>query len=124
VVDPAEMDAGSPGDLGPVLVVETSAAAAGVETARMLAAPGSVVALVGRAPTGFSSAEILLHELTVLGVRAGTGQYARAVQLVADGSVTPAATITHRFDLADAAVAFAAVTDSEQHVMRAVLLAS
>lgn len=124
VVDPAEMDAGSPGDLGPVLVVETSAAAAGVETARMLAAPGSVVALVGRAPTGFSSAEILLHELTVLGVRAGTGQYARAVQLVADGSVTPAATITHRFDLADAADAFAAVTDSEQHVMRAVLLAS
>lgn len=113
-----------PGDRGPVLVVETSAAAAGIEVARTLATPGSVVALVGRAPTGFTSAEILLHELTVLGVRAGTGHYGRAIQMVADGSVAPLATITHRFDLADAAEAFDAVADPEQRVMRAVLHAS
>lgn len=109
---------------GPVLVVETSAAAAGIEVARGLAAPGSVVALVGRAPAEFTSAEILLKELTVLGVRAGTGQYPAAIALVASGAVTPTETITHRFPLEEAAAAFAAVTDPAERVMRAVLIAS
>ena len=122
-VDPGSAQAAGEDD-GPVLVVETSATAPGIDTARALSAPGSVIALVGRAPTGFDSAEILLKELTVLGVRAGTGHYPRAIELVAAGLVTPLETITHRFALSDAAEAFAAVTDPEQHVMRAVLRAS
>ncbi|MFB2584454.1 zinc-dependent alcohol dehydrogenase [Herbiconiux liukaitaii] len=109
---------------GPVLIVETSAAAAGIEVARGLAAPGSVIALVGRAPAEFTSAEILLKELTVLGVRAGSGQYPAAIALVASGAVTPTETITHRFPLDEAAAAFAAVTDPAERVMRAVLIAS
>lgn len=106
---------------GPVLVVETSAAAAGVQVARALAAPGSVVALVGRAPADFTSAEILLGELSILGIRAGVGQYPAAIALVASGVVTPEATITHEFALAAASEAFSTVVNPEQRVMRAVL---
>ncbi len=108
----------------PVLIVETSAATAGIDVARGLAAPGSVIALVGRAPTGFTSAEILLKELSVLGVRAGSGHYPAAIALVAAGVVTPTRTVTHRFGLESAADAFSAVTDPAHRVMRAVLLAS
>ena len=104
-----------------MLVVETSAAAAGVQVARELAAPGSVVALVGRAPADFTSAEILLGELSVLGVRAGVGQYPAAIALVASGVVTPETTITHQFALAAASEAFSTVVDPDQRVMRAVL---
>lgn len=106
---------------GPVLIVETSASAPGVALARSLAAPGSLVALVGRAPADFSSAEILLRELTVLGVRSGVDRYPESIALVAAGSVTPARVVTHEFGLADAAEAFDAVTDPSRRVMRAVL---
>jgi threonine dehydrogenase-like Zn-dependent dehydrogenase len=109
---------------GPVLIVETSASAPGIQVARYLATPGSVIGLVGRAPAEFTSAEILLKELSVLGVRAGVGQYPAAIELVASGRVTPLATVTHEFALSAASDAFAAVTDPSQRVMRAVLLST
>ncbi|MBU1587536.1 MAG: alcohol dehydrogenase catalytic domain-containing protein, partial [Actinobacteria bacterium] len=106
---------------GPVLVVETSAAAAGVQVARELARPGSVVAFVGRAPADFTTAEILLGELSLLGIRAGVGHYPAAIELVASGAVTPEAIITHEFALASASEAFTSVIDPARRVMRAVL---
>ncbi|WP_158507128.1 zinc-binding dehydrogenase [Subtercola sp. Z020] len=110
-------------DSAPVLIVETSATAPGVQLARTLATPGSTIGLVGRAPADFTSAEILLKELSVLGVRAGVGQYPAAIDLVARGLVTPLITVSHEFALDAASEAFAAVTDPAREVMRAVLLA-
>jgi threonine dehydrogenase-like Zn-dependent dehydrogenase len=107
---------------GPRLVVETSASAAGIELARQLATPGSVIAIVGRAPADIPTAEILRHELSVIGVKAGVGLYPAAIELVASGQVTPNATITHRFDIGAAGEAMDSVTDPAREVMRAVLL--
>jgi threonine dehydrogenase-like Zn-dependent dehydrogenase len=107
---------------GPLLIVETSASAPGIQVARDLATPGSVIGLVGRAPAEFTSAEILLKELSVLGIRAGVGHYPAAIELVASGKVTPLLTVTHRYPLDAASAAFAAVTDPSRQVMRAVLL--
>lgn len=106
---------------GPILVVETSASERGVGLARKLANPGSVIAVVGRAPAEFPTAEILLKELSVIGVRSGVGKYAEAIDLVASGRVRTGATVTHSFDLSDTATAMEWVTDPSREVMRAVL---
>jgi threonine dehydrogenase-like Zn-dependent dehydrogenase len=121
VADGTAIDAGT-GE--PVLIVETSASGAGIELARRIAVAGSVIALVGRAPAQFTSAEILLKELSILGVKSGVGQYAAALALVESGAVTPSITVTHEFGLAAASAAFEAVTDPAQRVMRAVLTVS
>jgi threonine dehydrogenase-like Zn-dependent dehydrogenase len=102
------------------LVVETSAAAPGTAAALRAAAPGAVVVILGRSTGGMSSAEILLRELTVVGLRGGSGFYAAAVQLVANGAVTPSAVISHIFDRNDVERAFAA-HDGDASPLRAVL---
>jgi threonine dehydrogenase-like Zn-dependent dehydrogenase len=113
-----------PANPGPLLVVETSASAAGIELARRLANPGSSVALIGRAPADFSTAQILSDELSVVGVKSGFGHYPDAIALVLSGQVTPSATVTHAFDIAAADTAMRWVTDPARQVMRAVLHAS
>ena len=104
-----------------VLVVETSAAPSGVELARGLASPGSVVALIGRAPADVPSAEILLRELSVAGVRSGSGCYERAIALVASGAVRPEQVVTHEFDVGDIAAGMALAADPASQVMRSVV---
>jgi threonine dehydrogenase-like Zn-dependent dehydrogenase len=104
---------------GAILVVEASASGPGIELARRLANPGSVVGIIGRAPADIPTSEILQKELSVIGVKSGFGQY--AIDLVASGAVNARATVTHSFDLIEAAHAFESVTDSSQSVMRAVL---
>lgn len=113
-----------PGSPGPLLVVETSASAAGIELARTLANPGSCVAIIGRAPADFSTAQILNDELSVLGIKTGFGLYPEAIELVLSGQVTPSATVTHAFDITATDTAMAWVTDPAREVMRAVLHAS
>ncbi|MEW2506524.1 alcohol dehydrogenase catalytic domain-containing protein [Amycolatopsis sp. NPDC047767] len=110
-------------DVGPGsrLIVETSAAAAGVALADDLATPGSVVALVGRAPQLMEPASVLLKELTVVGVKGGPGQYPESVRLVAEGVLDPEAVITHRFGWAQAQEAFRVNTDRPENVIRAAL---
>ncbi|MGN6325765.1 zinc-dependent alcohol dehydrogenase [Pseudolysinimonas sp.] len=106
---------------GPILVVDTSASAPGIELARRLANRGSVIALIGRASADIPVPQILGDELTVVGVKSGAGRYPEAIELVSSGAVTPRATVTHSYDLADADRAFAEVTDPAAQVMRAVL---
>lgn len=106
---------------GAALIVETSAAAAGAATALRLAGPGSTVAIVGRAPFEIPIADILLRELTVLGVRSGHGHYRAAMELVASGAVRPSDVLTHRFAFADVAEALRSASDSPTDVLRAVV---
>ncbi|MBW8739135.1 MAG: alcohol dehydrogenase catalytic domain-containing protein [Streptomyces turgidiscabies] len=114
---PALVDLGD----GPRLVVETSAAAAGVDLADELATPGSVVAVVGRAPHSIPPSSVLLKELSLLGVKGGPGQYPEAVRLVAEGTVDPEAVITHLFSWDDAQEAFQSNVDQPDLVIRAAL---
>lgn len=111
-------------ETGPLLVVETSAAAAGIALAERLATPGSVIGVVGRAPADVATAAILLKELAVVGVKGGSGRYAEAVDLVASGAVRPEAVVSHRFAFDEADRAFALAADRDGPVVRAVLLTS
>lgn len=106
---------------GPRLVVETSAVAAGVELADELATPGSVVAVVGRAPESIAPPSVLLKELSLLGIKGGPGQYPKAVELVAQGVIDPEAVITHTFAWNDANEAFRLNTERPDLVGRAAL---
>ena len=83
---------------------------------------GSVIALVGRAPSEISTARILLEEWTVMGVRGGAGQYPAAAALVESGAVRTEGLVTHRFPLANAAEAFRTATAANSPVVRAVLV--
>lgn len=103
------------------LVVETSASGPGLRRASELAGAGSVIGLVGRAPDDVASADILLKELSVLGVKSGVDQYEAAIGLVVDGTVTPRAVVSHEFDFADIGHAMRSVDDPSAEVMRAVL---
>ncbi|MBU2668173.1 alcohol dehydrogenase catalytic domain-containing protein [Actinoplanes bogorensis] len=120
VRDSNDAPAGDPAD-GPVLVVETSATAGGVALASRLATPGSAIAVVGRAPADFAAADVLGRELTVFGSRGGSGTYPRAVELVRDGHVRPAAVVSHHFGLDETGEAMRAVTEPGTTVLRAVL---
>ncbi|MGQ4599052.1 alcohol dehydrogenase catalytic domain-containing protein [Nocardia sp. R6R-6] len=115
--EPVAVDIGA----GPRLVVETSAAAAGVALADELASPGSVVAVVGRAPSSIAPPSVLLKELTLVGVKGGPGCYAESVSLVAEGAVDPAAVITHEFGWGAAAEAFRVTSQCPDVVVRSVL---
>ena len=106
---------------GPRLIVETSAAAAGVELADALATPGSVVAMVGRAPHSIAPGSVLLKELTLIGVRGGPRQYSRAVEYVAEGIIDTEAVITHRWDWSEAQEAFRTNLEQPGTVTRALL---
>ncbi|SEP63964.1 L-gulonate 5-dehydrogenase [Streptomyces sp. yr375] len=107
---------------GPRLVVETSAAPAGVALADELATPGSVVAVVGRAPHSIAPPSVLLKELSLIGVKGGPGQYPEAVRLVADGVVDPETVVTHRFGWHEAAEAFRISVDRPDLVVRTALV--
>lgn len=108
-----------PGD--PVLVVETSASAGGIDLARRLAAAGSVIAIIGRAPAEVPTAEVLLGELAVVGVRSGSGCYPAAIRRVASGSVTPERVVTHRYAIDEIGAAMAFIAASPEQVMRSVI---
>jgi threonine dehydrogenase-like Zn-dependent dehydrogenase len=110
-------------DLGPEprLVVETSAAGAGVDLADALCTPGSVVAVVGRGPHTIAPPSVLLKELSILGIKGGPGMYPEAARLVAAGVLDPAAVITHEFGWHDASDAFRVTTEHPEEVVRSVL---
>lgn len=110
-------------DLGeePRLVVETSAAAAGVDLADDLCTPGSIVAVVGRAPASIAPASVLLKELTLVGVKGGASAYPAALQLVADGVIDPKVVVTHQFGWLQADEAFSLNVSSPDVVVRAAL---
>lgn len=108
-------------DAEPVLVVETSATASGAERAWRLATPGSTVAVVGRAVWEAPLADILLRELSVLGIRSGMGHYPQAMELLTGELSGAAALLTHRFPFTSLGEAFAAVADPEARVMRSVI---
>ncbi|MFI5611930.1 zinc-binding dehydrogenase [Amycolatopsis sp. NPDC051903] len=114
---PEAADVGS----GARLVVETSAAATGVALADELATPGSIVAVVGRAPHSVEPPSVLLKELTIVGVKGGPGQYPESVRLVAEGALDPEAVLTHRFGWTEAGEAFRRTTDEPDRVVRAAL---
>lgn len=118
---PADVEV-APTASGPLLLVETSASAAGIALAERLATPGSVIGVIGRAPAAVSTAAILLRELAVVGVKGGSGRYGAAVDLVATRAVDPEAVVTHCFALDDAGHAFAVATAPRNDVVRAVLL--
>lgn len=105
----------------PRLVVETSAVEAGVRLAEELASPASVIALVGRAPSGPRPAAMLMKELSVLAVKGGAGKYPEAVRLVAEGRLRVEEIITHAYGFSDAQRAFEETTDRERGVVRSVL---
>lgn len=115
--EPVAIEIGS----GPRLVVETSAAAAGVALADELASPGSVVAVVGRAPTSIAPPSVLLKELTIMGIKGGPDCYPEAVGLVAEGVLDPAGVITHEFGWHEAGDAFRRTAEQPDAVVRAVL---
>lgn len=106
---------------GPRVIVETSAARPGVELADAMATPGSVVAVVGRAPESITPSSVLLKELTLVGVRGGPGAYDRAVSMAAEGTIDTAAVISHRYDWSEAMQAFRTNIDEPGVVTRAVL---
>ena len=120
-LDPTEL--GEDWTLGntPALVVETSAAGAGVDLAERVATPGSVIAVVGRGPHSVTPASMLLKELSVLGVKGGPGMYPEAVRLVAEGVIDPAAVISDEFSWASAAEAFKRTVEHPDIVVRSVL---
>lgn len=119
--DPAEAEDIETLQGGPILVIETSAAAAGVDLAERIASPGSVVAIVGRGPHSPSPASILLKELSVLGIKGGPGMYSEAVRLVQEGVVDPASVITDQFPWSQGAKAFAHTVQNPETVVRSVL---
>jgi threonine dehydrogenase-like Zn-dependent dehydrogenase len=106
---------------GPRIIVETSAARAGVALADELATPGSVVAMVGRAPESIAPASVLLKELTLIGVRGGPGKYEDAVRLVSEGTIDTEKVVTHRFSWNEAEAAFRMNIDQPGTVVRALL---
>jgi len=110
-----------PPPAGPALLVETSATAAGTLLALQAATPGSAIAVIGRSPESVPMADVLLGELSVLGVRGGSGLYDDAIRLVADGVVAPAAVITHQYAADQAGAAFAEAVASPDNVLRAVV---
>ena len=119
--DPAEAEDVEILQNGPILVIETSAAGAGVDLAERIATPGSVVAIVGRGPHSLSPASILLKELSVLGIKGGPGMYSEAVRLVHEGVVDPASVITDQFPWSQGAEAFAHTVQNPESVVRSVL---
>jgi threonine dehydrogenase-like Zn-dependent dehydrogenase len=106
---------------GPRVVVETSAARAGVALADELATPGSVVAVVGRAPESIAPPSVLLKELTLVGVRGGPGKYEEAIRLVSEGIIDTERVVTHRFGWDEAQTAFRMNIDQPGTVVRALL---
>jgi threonine dehydrogenase-like Zn-dependent dehydrogenase len=95
------LDAASPDEAdlrGPYfLVVDTSASEAGTRAALAAIHDGGLLVLVGRSPAAISAAYVLLHELTVQGVKGASGMYEEAVRLVAVGAAHPGAVISHYF---------------------------
>lgn len=89
-----------------------------------LAAPGAVVAMVGRAPESIAPPSVLLKELALLGIRGGPGTYPEAVRLVAERVIDTEAVITHRWDWSDAQHGFETTVDQPGQVVRAVLTGS
>ena len=108
-------------DPAPRLVVETSAAGAGVDLAERQATPGSVIAMVGRGPHSVAPASILLKELSLVGVKGGPRCYGEAVDLVSQGVIDPTAVITHQFGWNHAAEAFAQTTEQPDSIVRSAL---
>lgn len=105
----------------PALVVETSASAGGAQRAWDLASPGSIVAVIGRSPWSAPMADVLLREISVVGVRSGVDQYPAALELIAQGAARPTDVITHRFGLEQLSEAFEACADPDAQVMRSVV---
>lgn len=116
-----DVDAPAEAPEGPALVVETSASAGGARRAWDLASHGSVVAVVGRAPWDAPLADVLLRELSVVGVKSGVDQYPAALDLIAQGHVRPADVVTHRYGFDDLDTAFASCVDPAAGVLRAVV---
>jgi threonine dehydrogenase-like Zn-dependent dehydrogenase len=106
---------------GPRIIVETSAARAGVALADELAIAGSVVAMVGRAPESIAPSSVLLKELTLIGVRGGPGKYDQAVHLVSQGIIDTEQVVTHRFGWGEAQDAFRMNIDQPGTITRALL---
>lgn len=114
-------DALSPAPPGPALLVETSASAAGAKLAQQAATPGSALAVIGRSPESIPLSDVLLGEFSVLGIRGGSGLYDRAIRLVADGVINPAAVITHQYPADQAGMAFSEAETRPNDVLRAVV---
>ena len=112
-----------PADLGPEprLVVETSASPQGVALAGQLCTAGSVVGVVGNAPTGIAHQVLLGQGVTVVPVRGGAGHYPEAVRLAAGGAVAGEELVTHRRPLAEVQEAFEEATGRPGTVLRTML---
>jgi len=87
-------------------VVETTASAWGLEQAFRIPAAAGWVAVTGGGPLPISAWDLVNKELRVVGMRAGHHQE-QALALIAEGRIDLTSSITARFDLADAAEAFA-----------------
>lgn len=116
-----DVDAAPEAPDGPALVVETSATAPGARRAWDLASRGSVLAVVGRAPWEAPLADVLLRELSVVGVKSGVDQYPAALDLIDHHRARPADVVTHRFGLDQVGTAFEACADPTAGVLRAVV---
>ncbi|TQM01639.1 zinc-dependent alcohol dehydrogenase [Pseudonocardia kunmingensis] len=102
------------------MVVETSATEAGGTLAMEVAAAGAAIVVLGRSPGMLPSSQVLLRELTVVGLRGAPGRYADAVRLVTDGTVRPSAVVSHEFEPDEVTAAFVA-HDQPAPPFRAVL---
>ncbi len=109
---------------GPELVVVATASAAAFEDATRLAARGGTVLLFGapkRGATGtIDLAHLFLNGTSVVTSYASSERETQAAtKLLAEGSLTVADLITHRFPLADSEQAFAAA--AQQQCMKALI---
>jgi threonine dehydrogenase-like Zn-dependent dehydrogenase len=98
------------GDLVVDVVFECSGSAAATSTALKLLAPGGILVVVGAGPDpGLDSATILLKEIIVRGSYIYTGEFDRAIDLLATQQITVADLTTVISPLSDALSAFDAL---------------
>jgi threonine dehydrogenase-like Zn-dependent dehydrogenase len=96
--------------LGVDVVLECSGSAAATFAALKLLRPGGILVVVGAGPDpGLDSATILLKEITVRGSYIYTGEFERAIDLLATQQVDVADLTTVITPLADALTAFDAL---------------
>jgi 2-desacetyl-2-hydroxyethyl bacteriochlorophyllide A dehydrogenase len=89
------------------VVIECSGNAAATASALQLLAPGGVLVVVGAGPgSGLDPTTILVKEVTVRGSFTYTGEFDRAIDLLADGTISVADLTTAITPLADALAAF------------------
>jgi alcohol dehydrogenase/L-iditol 2-dehydrogenase len=96
-------------------VIETSGAPRAFEHAVERAAPGGRLVLVGQSttPARIPSFALVQKRLTVRGclIYDHPGDFARTLAVMAEGRLRPGRTVRARFDVADAAAAFAACAE-------------